>query len=169
MYVLLGQSQVIQKIGPIGLCFIRPKPSDPKNRSNRPAPVRAWQYVFIIPRMKSSHCPYWKLPPLLVSTAGRGEASVHSLEIGATLVWLFYNNIMITLATDLVKQFYTYWKIQNNKAFLIISLKKLFDNFLHEIISKGCIFFWTLADGSEPMSHTHRHRPNSSYIDFWIL
>jgi hypothetical protein len=29
------------------VCFIRPKLSDPKSRSNRPAPVRACQYVFL--------------------------------------------------------------------------------------------------------------------------
>ncbi len=41
---------------------------------------------------------------------------------------------MITLATGLVQQFYTYLQIQDNQAVLIISLKKLFENFLDEII-----------------------------------
>ncbi len=55
---------------------------------------------------------------------------VHSLEIGATLVQLFDSNIMLTSATDLVQQFYTYWQIQDNQALLIISFKKWFENFL---------------------------------------
>jgi hypothetical protein len=39
-------------------------------------------------------------------TAQQGEGGVaHSPEIGMTLVWLFYDNIMITLATDLVQKF----------------------------------------------------------------
>ncbi len=51
---------------------------------------------------------------------GGGGVSVHSPEIGATLVRLFYNNIMITSATDIAQQFYTYWQIQDNKALLVI-------------------------------------------------
>ncbi len=43
--------------------------------------------------------------------------------------------------SDLVKQFYTYWHIQNNQVLLIMSLKKLFDHFFNEIISKGWYFF----------------------------
>jgi hypothetical protein len=48
---------------------------------------------------------------------------------------------MITLATDLVQKFYTYWKIRDNQAVLTISLKILFENLLEEIYSKGHIFF----------------------------
>jgi hypothetical protein len=44
---------------------------------------------------------------------------------------------MITLATDIVQQFYTYWQIQDNQAVLIISFKKLFNHFLDEIVSKS--------------------------------
>jgi hypothetical protein len=44
---------------------------------------------------------------------------------------------MITLATDLVQQFYTYRQIQDNQAGWIISLKKLIAHFLDKIISKG--------------------------------
>jgi hypothetical protein len=31
----------------IYVCFLRQKTSNPKGRSDRPAPVRAWQYVFL--------------------------------------------------------------------------------------------------------------------------
>jgi hypothetical protein len=48
---------------------------------------------------------------------------------------------MITLATDLVQKFYTHWWIRDNQAVLIISLKKNFNHFLDEVISKGRIFF----------------------------
>jgi hypothetical protein len=44
--------------------------------------------------------PYMHLP--------RQGGSAHSPEIGTALVRLFNDNIMITLATDLVQQFYTY-------------------------------------------------------------
>ncbi len=61
-----------------------------------------------------SDLPFFHLPQ-------QGEWGVtHSPEIGATLVWLFYDNIMITLATDLVQKFYMYWKIRDNQAVLII-------------------------------------------------
>jgi hypothetical protein len=46
---------------------------------------------------------------LTAPTAAGGGGVTHSPEIGATLVQLFYDNIMITLATDLVQKFYTYW------------------------------------------------------------
>jgi hypothetical protein len=54
---------------------------------------------------------------------------------------------MITLATDLVHQFYTHQQVRDNQAVMITSLKKNFNHFLDEFISKGQIFFWTLADG----------------------
>ncbi len=47
--------------------------------------------------------PFFHLPQ-----QGKGGVA-HSPEIGATLVRLFYDNIMITLATDLVQKFYIYW------------------------------------------------------------
>ncbi len=37
-----------------------------------------------------------------------GRGSAHSLEIGMTLVRLSNDKIMMSLATDLVQQFYTY-------------------------------------------------------------
>jgi hypothetical protein len=48
---------------------------------------------------------------------------------------------MITLAKDLVQQFYTHQQVCDNQAVLIISLKKNFNHFLDEVISKGRIFF----------------------------
>jgi hypothetical protein len=62
---------------------------------------------------------------------------MHSPVISATLVRLFYSNVRIILATDLVQQFYTYCQIYDKQAILIISLKKLFNNFLDAIIPKG--------------------------------
>jgi hypothetical protein len=62
---------------------------------------------------------------------------VHSPEVSATLAGHFYDNIMITLATDLVEQFYTYWQICDNQAALTISFKQLFNPFLDKIISNG--------------------------------
>ncbi len=50
-----------------------------------------------------SDLPFFHLPQ-------QGEEGVaHSPEISATLVGLFYDNIMITLATELVQKFYIYW------------------------------------------------------------
>jgi hypothetical protein len=46
---------------------------------------------------------------LTTPTAAGGRGAAHSPEISATLVRLFYDNIMITLATDLVQKFNTYW------------------------------------------------------------
>ncbi len=46
---------------------------------------------------------------LTAPTVAGGRGVIHSPEISATLVRLFYDNIMITLATDLVQKFYTYW------------------------------------------------------------
>jgi hypothetical protein len=72
-----------------------------------------------------------------------------------TFVWLFYDNIMKTLATHLAQQFYTYRQIQNH-AVLTISLKKFIDHFLDETISKGQIF---ILDSGERLktdvSYTH--------------
>ncbi len=71
-----------------------------------------------------------------------------------TFVWLFYDNIMITLAIYLTQQFYTYWKIQD--AVLTILLKKIIDHFLDETILKGQIF---ILDSGERLktdvSYTH--------------
>jgi hypothetical protein len=39
---------------------------------------------------------------------GGGGVSMHRPEIVTTLMQLFYSNIIITFATDLVQQFYTY-------------------------------------------------------------
>ncbi len=63
---------------------------------------------------------------LTAPTAAGGTGVAHSPEIGATLVRLFYDNIMITLATDLVQKFSTYWQIRDNQAVLIISTKQKF-------------------------------------------
>jgi hypothetical protein len=63
---------------------------------------------------------------------------------------------MITLATDLVQQFYTHQQVCDNQAVLIILLKKKFNNFLDEVISKGQIFF--LDSGGQvrtAVSHPH--------------
>jgi hypothetical protein len=63
--------------------------------------------------------------------------SAHSPEISPTLVQLFYDNIMITLDTDLVQQFYPHQQVRDNQAVMITSLNKIFDHFLDEVISKG--------------------------------
>jgi hypothetical protein len=42
------------------------------------------------------------------TAAGERGGFAHSPEISATLVRLFYDNITISLATDLVQKFYTY-------------------------------------------------------------
>jgi hypothetical protein len=60
---------------------------------------------------------------------------------------------MITLATDLVQQFYTHQQIRDNQA-VLITLKKNVNHFLDEVISKGHIFsrlWWTGKNGS--LSH----------------
>jgi hypothetical protein len=43
---------------------------------------------------------------------------------------------MITLATDLVQQFYTHQQVRDNQAVMITSLKINFNHFLVEVISK---------------------------------
>jgi hypothetical protein len=40
---------------------------------------------------------------------------------------------MITLATDLVQQFYTHQQVRDNQAVLIILFEKLLNNFLDDI------------------------------------
>jgi hypothetical protein len=63
---------------------------------------------------------------------------------------------MITLATDVVQQFYTHQQVCDNPAVLIISLTKNFNHFLDEDISKGQIFF--LDSGGQvrtAVAHTH--------------
>jgi hypothetical protein len=72
---------------------------------------------------------------LTAPTAGGGGVSVHSPEIGPTLVRLCYNNLMITLSTDLVQQFYTHQQVRDNQAVMITSFKK--NHFLDEVISNG--------------------------------
>jgi hypothetical protein len=91
------------------VCFIWAKPSNLKSRSNRPAPVRACQFPFLHLNSKPLTAPPESdLPCFHLPQQGGGRVA-HSPEICATLVRLFYDNIMITLATDLVQKFYTYW------------------------------------------------------------
>jgi hypothetical protein len=75
---------------------------------------------------------------------------------------------MITLATDIVQQFYTYWQIQDDQAVLIISLKKLFNHFLVEIVSKSQKYFLDFSERIKT-NVSYTHRPKSSYNDFLIL
>jgi hypothetical protein len=77
-------------------------------------------------------------------------------------VQLFYDNIMINLATGLVQQFYTHQQVHDNQAVMTTSLKKI-NHFLDEVISKGQIFF--LDSGGRvrtAVSHTHT-LPKSSF------
>jgi hypothetical protein len=95
IYALFGYSQVIQKVG--------------QSRSNRPAPVRACQFPFLHLNSSPLTTPTdINLPCFYVLQLG-GGGFTHSPKIGTTIVWLFYDNIMITLATNLVEKFYTYW------------------------------------------------------------
>ncbi len=48
---------------------------------------------------------------------------------------------MKTSDTNLEQQVYTYWWIRDKQVFLTISLKKLFDQFLIDMISKIKISF----------------------------
>jgi hypothetical protein len=135
---LFGQSQVIQKVGLTGQ-----------------SPVRAWEFVFYLESRALTVPPDIDLPYMHLSR--RGGGSMQSPEIGATFVQLFYDN-MINLATDLVQQFSTYWQIPHNQAALIVSLKKLFYNFLDEIILKG----WKKCmDSGEPIKTDDSHRHNT--------
>jgi hypothetical protein len=51
-----------------------------------------------------------------------------------------YDYIMITLATGLVQQFYTYWQIHDNQASLTTSLKKFLHHFFRWNNFKICIW-----------------------------
>jgi hypothetical protein len=95
MYVLLGQSQVIQKVGPIG----QPQ----------------WELdsmFFLYLECRALTAPTENDLNYLRIPQGGGGVSVHNLEINVTFMRLFKSNIMITLATDLVQQFYTYWRFR---------------------------------------------------------
>ncbi len=81
--------------------------------------MRACHYPFLHQNSNSLTAPTEMNLP---TTAG-GGGSAHSPEIGLTLGLLFYDNIMITLATDRVRQFYTYQQVHDNQAVLIISSK----------------------------------------------
>jgi hypothetical protein len=69
--------------------------------------VRACQFPFLHLNSKALMAPTESDLPCLYLPQ-QGEGGVHSPEIGVTLVRLFYDNIMITLATDLVHKFYIY-------------------------------------------------------------
>jgi hypothetical protein len=54
----------------------------------------------------------------------RGKRGVRIAQKSARPSYdFFYYNIMITLATDLVQKFYTYWEILDNQVVLIIYIK----------------------------------------------
>jgi hypothetical protein len=90
---------------------------------------------------------------------------MHSLEISATLLLLFYDNIMMTSANGLVQRFYTYWQICDNQAVVIISLKNNLIFFLRKNFTRPNFFL----DSGEPIktnvSYTHS-QPKSSYNHF---
>jgi hypothetical protein len=74
---------------------------------------------------------------------------------------------MITLSTDLVQQFYTHQQVRDNQAVMITSFQKFFNHFLDKVISKGRKNF--LVSGGRvrtAASHTHTHRPKSSFTAF---
>ncbi len=122
----------------IYVCFLRQKTSNPKGRSKRPAPVRACHSPFLHLKRHPLTAPSKFEPSKVLPTEARGRGSTHSPEIHPTLMQLFYDNIMITLATDLVQQFYTHQQVYGNQAVMITSLKKKnFDHVLDEVISKG--------------------------------
>ncbi len=63
---------------------------------------------------------------------------------------------MITFATDLVQQFYTNQQVHDNQAVLTISLKKMFNHFLDEVITRGQIFLLDCGRGVKTtVSHAH--------------
>jgi hypothetical protein len=97
---------------------------------------------------------------------GGRAVSVHYPEISAGLVRLFYAHIMITLATHIVQQFYTYWQIQDNQAVLIILFKELFNHFFDEIISKGQKNVLYSGERIKTDIHTHTYSTKSSYNNF---
>jgi hypothetical protein len=102
MYALLGQNQVIQKV-----CLIGQPQKD------------CAQYPFL----------HLKNNPFMAPTMAGGRGSTHSLEIVLTLVQIFYENIMITLARDLIHNCYIHQQIRDNQAVLIISSKNNSTNF----------------------------------------
>ncbi len=58
----------------IYVCFLRPKTSSPKGRSNRPALVRAWPYSFLHLKSYPLKAPTkMNLPYPLPTTAGGGD------------------------------------------------------------------------------------------------
>ncbi len=91
MSVFLGKRQVIQKVGPIG------------------QPQWELDSMFFLYLECRALTALQKMTYLTAPTAAGGRGVAHILELGATLLRLFYDNIMITLATDLVQKFYTYW------------------------------------------------------------
>jgi hypothetical protein len=105
MYVLEGQRQVIQKVGLIG----QPQ----------------WELAIILfyTLKTPSHSTLWIEPTLVLPSAAGGWESAHIPEIGLTLVGLFYDNIIITLATGLVQHFYTHEQVRDNQAVMITSFK----------------------------------------------
>jgi hypothetical protein len=69
---------------------------------------------------------------------------------------------MITLATDLVQQFYTHQQICDNQAILIKSFLKISITFLDKVISKRQIFFLDFGGQVRTaVSHTHTHLSRS--------
>ncbi len=106
MSVFLGKRQIIQKVGLIG----------------QPQWELAILLFYTYKDTHSRHPLNWTY--LSAAYHGGGRGSAHSPEIGQTLVRLFYDNIMINLATDLVQQFYTHQQVCDNQAVMIISLKK---------------------------------------------
>jgi hypothetical protein len=138
MSVFLGKRQVIQKVDQIG------------------QPQWSLPFSFFTPKTTPSHGTLKIEPTLVPPTAAGGSGSAHSPEIGPTLVRLFYDNIMITLATDLVQHFYTHQQVRDNQAVMITSLKKDLNHFLDEVISKGRIFFLDSGEWvRKAVSHTH--------------
>jgi uncharacterized protein YggL (DUF469 family) len=72
---------------------------------------------------------------------------------------------MITLATDLVQQFYTHQQICDNQVVQIISKNKLLNHFLDEIISKGKFFFYG-GGIKTTVSYTHTHTGSKVVLTF---
>jgi hypothetical protein len=70
-----------------------------------PAPVRACQFPFLHLNSNPLTSPTEIYLPCFHLPQQGGGWDVHSPEISATLLQLFYDNITITLATDLVQKF----------------------------------------------------------------
>ncbi len=83
--------------------------------------------------------PEMNLPYSHLQQGGRGVRSKSRNQ--PVLRVTFYDNIMITLATDHVQQFYTHQQIRVNQVVLIKSLNKFFNHFLDEMMSKSQILF----------------------------